>query len=43
MDDNIDTNLNNIHNRKYKIKDLYNLLQQHLTENNLTLQTKNLH
>ena len=37
MDDNIDTSLNNNHNKNYNIKQLFDNYQKHINENNLTL------
>lgn len=37
MDDNIDTHINNTHNKTYNIKELKELLDQHVIDNNLTI------
>ena len=37
MDDNIDTHIDNTHNKRYNIKELKELLTQHVINNNLTI------
>ena len=37
MDDNIDTYIDNTHNKRYNIKELKELLTQHVINNNLTI------
>ena len=36
MDDNLDSSQNSLHNKIYKLKDLYEIWQQHLDKHNIT-------